>query len=56
VDTLANSFVRPRYNGWQEFQKYLGEVLHAYLKDNADPVKALDLLQEAYRLSYLDNK
>jgi multiple sugar transport system substrate-binding protein len=56
MDTLANSFVRPRYNGWQEFQKYSGEVLHAYLRDDADPVKALDHLQEAYRLSYLGNK
>ena len=51
-DTLTNAFVRPRYNGWPEFQKYLGEVLHAYLKDDTDPGKVLDDLQEAYKLSY----
>ncbi len=53
MDTLTKAFVRPRYSGWPEFQKYLGEVLHAYLKDDADPIKVLDHLQEAYRLSYL---
>jgi multiple sugar transport system substrate-binding protein len=55
-DTLANAFVRPRYSGWPEFQKHLGEVLHAYLKDDADPAKVLDHLQEAYRLSYKKTK
>ncbi|MEO8110852.1 MAG: extracellular solute-binding protein, partial [Ginsengibacter sp.] len=35
IDTLTNAFVRPRYSGWPEFQKYLGEVLHAFLKGDA---------------------
>lgn len=56
MDTLANAFVRPRYSGWPEFQKYLGEVLHAYLKDDADPAVVLDHLQETYSLSYKKNK
>jgi multiple sugar transport system substrate-binding protein len=51
-DTLENAFVRPRYGGWPEFQKYLGEVLHHHLKNDTDPVKVLDHLQEMYRLSY----
>ncbi len=51
-ETLSNAFVRPRYSGWPEFQKYLGEVLHDFLKADADPVKVLDHLQEAYLLSY----
>jgi multiple sugar transport system substrate-binding protein len=55
-DTLKYAFVRPRYNGWPEFQKYLGEVLHAYLKNDTDPVKVLDHLQEAYSLSYKKSK
>jgi multiple sugar transport system substrate-binding protein len=55
-DTLTNAFVRPRYSGWPEFQKYLGEVLHAYLKDDTDPVKVFNHLQEAYRRSYKKNK
>ena len=56
MDTLSNAFVRPRYSGWPAFQKYLGEVIHAYLKDDTDPAKVLDHLQEAYRQSYLNNK
>ena len=55
-DTLTNAFVRPRYSGWPEFQKWLGETLHAYLKDDTDPVKVLDHLQEAYKLSYKKSK
>jgi multiple sugar transport system substrate-binding protein len=56
IETLNNAFVRPRYYGWPEFQKYLGEVLHAYLKEDTDPLKVLDHLQEKYKLSYLKNK
>ena len=55
-ETLKSAFVRPRYSGWPEFQKYLGEVLHFYLRDDTDPVKVLDHLQEAYRLSYKKSK
>jgi len=53
IDTLINAYVRPRYNGWPEFQKWLGEVLHAWLKNDSDPVIVLDQLQEAYKQSYL---
>ena len=52
LSTLENAFVRPRYNGWPVFQQYLGEVLHAYLKDDTDAEKTLAHLQEAYRQSY----
>ncbi len=56
MDTLKNAFVRPRYSEWPAFQKYLGVVLHAYLQDDADPVKVLEHMQEAYRQSYLKTK
>jgi multiple sugar transport system substrate-binding protein len=56
IDTLTNAFVRPRYSGWPAFQKYLGEVLHTFLKDDIDLVKVLNHLQEAYRQSYKKNK
>lgn len=55
LNTLENAYVRPRYSGWPEFQKHLGEVLHAYLRNGDDPVKILDYLQEAYMLSYRKN-
>lgn len=55
-EALTNAYIRPRYFGWPEFQKYLGEVLHAYLTHDTDPVKVLDQLQEAYRLSYEKSK
>lgn len=56
IETLMNAFVRPRYNGWPAFQKYLGEALHKYLKEDAEPAAVLDHLQEAYGLSYLKSK
>ena len=37
-------------------ESVLGEVLHAYLKEDTDPVKILDHLQEAYRRSYRKSK
>lgn len=52
IQTLTNAFVRPRYNGWPKFQKYLGERIHAYLKEDTDPAKVLGDIQEAYRQSY----
>jgi multiple sugar transport system substrate-binding protein len=54
-DTLRNAFIRPRYSGWPKFQKYLGERIHAYLKQDAEPVKILKDIQEAYRQSYSKN-
>lgn len=56
VETLTNAFVRPRYDGWTPYQKYLGETLHKYLKEDAEPALVLDHLQEVYRLSYVKSK
>ena len=50
-DSLEKAYVRPRYSGWPEFQKYLGEILHDYLRNDSDPAKTLDHLQESYCLS-----
>lgn len=55
LDTLTNAFVRPRHSGWPAVQKYFGEVIHGFLKDDSDPNKILDHMQEVYRQSYLDN-
>jgi len=56
MDTLMNAFVRPRYSGWPVFQTYLGEMVHAFLKNDSDPRVVLDHLQGAYEQSYLKNK
>jgi len=56
IETLMNAFVRPRYDGWPTFQKYLGERIHAYLKADIDPAKVLDEIQEAYRQSNSKNE
>lgn len=55
-DTLSNAFVRPRYSGWPAFQTYLGEALHAYLKNGGNVIKVLDHLQEVYEQSLLPEK
>jgi multiple sugar transport system substrate-binding protein len=56
INTLANAFVRPRYSGWPAFQQYLGEAIHAFLKNDTDPLNVLDHLQERYTQSYLNNE
>jgi multiple sugar transport system substrate-binding protein len=56
IDGLTNAFVRPRYSGWPAFQQYLGETIHAFLKNDTDPLNILDHLQERYTQSYLNNE
>jgi multiple sugar transport system substrate-binding protein len=56
LDSLENAYIRPRYTGWPAFQQYLGETIHAFLKQNTDPQQVLEQLQEEYRKSYLNNE
>jgi multiple sugar transport system substrate-binding protein len=52
IDTLSYAYVRPRYSGWPAFQQYLGEALHAFLKNDGNTAEVLDRIQEAYHFSY----
>jgi multiple sugar transport system substrate-binding protein len=56
IDTLAYAYVRPRYNGWTDFQQYLGEALHTFLRNDSSPTEVFDQIQEAYHFSYPYNK
>jgi multiple sugar transport system substrate-binding protein len=53
LESLNMAYVRPRYNGWPAFQEYLGNEIHDHLKNNTDPKRALNKLQEAYVNSYI---
>lgn len=47
--TLEQAYMRPRNKAWPPFQEYLGERLHAYLKNHeTHPDKVLNELQERY--------
>ncbi len=54
IDSLTNAFVRPRYTGWPAFQQWLGETIHAFLKNDTDPVSTLENLQQFYKQSYTE--
>lgn len=48
-DTLKQSYVRPRYDGWHVFQEKAGDLIHAMLRDGTpdkDCLNALKLLYE----------
>jgi multiple sugar transport system substrate-binding protein len=46
--TLNNAFVRPRFDGWPEFQEYLGEVVHEFLKSGGEIEVVLQTLNQAF--------
>ncbi len=50
-ETLETSWLRPRYDGYMNFQDNGGDVVHAFLKGEADIRTTLDDLQAAYQES-----
>jgi multiple sugar transport system substrate-binding protein len=51
MNTLKQAYVRPRYFGWLDFQIRLGKTLHAFLREDGNPLKTLNYLQDAYQAS-----
>lgn len=49
--TLETSWLRPRYNGYMEFQERGGDIVHAFLRGDASRDATLDALQAAYEES-----
>jgi len=46
--TLDTAWLRPRYDGYMGFQESAGDIVHAFLRGDADRVWVLDALQLAY--------
>jgi multiple sugar transport system substrate-binding protein len=55
LDTLREAYVRPRYRGWPLFQTRIGEIVHKFLKEDGDPAKTMEQLQDEYSISYRIN-
>jgi multiple sugar transport system substrate-binding protein len=49
--TLDGSYLRPRYAGYIDVQDRAGEIIHEFLRTEADVNAALDALDELYRQS-----
>lgn len=47
--TLDNAYLRPRYAGFIEVQDRAGEIIHAFLRADADVETTLDQIDELYR-------
>ncbi|MEO9475760.1 MAG: extracellular solute-binding protein [Cyclobacteriaceae bacterium] len=51
LETLGESFKRPRYNGYLHFQDHAGDPVQAYLRDGGDPKAVLEIINKIYRES-----
>lgn len=49
--TVENAYVRPRYNGWPEFQTKLGIIIHDFLKYDRNPIETLKQLATLFQQS-----
>jgi multiple sugar transport system substrate-binding protein len=52
LPTLDRAFVRPRYNGYLNFQDHAGDPIHEFLRHGGNAGKVLDKVNELYRRSH----
>ncbi len=50
-ETLQTAWLRPRYDGYMDFQEQGGDILHACIRGDVGQVETLELLDVAYRES-----
>lgn len=50
-NTLETAWLRPRYNGYMDFQDKGGDIVHTFLRGNANVTNTVDRLQAAYEES-----
>ncbi len=51
IKTLENAYVRPRYNGWAEFQTKMGNIIHDFLKYDKDANEVIAELNTLFQKS-----
>jgi multiple sugar transport system substrate-binding protein len=56
LPVMDNGYTRPRYNGYLHFQDHAGKPLQKCIKENTDPVSALEEMNKIYRQSLLHKK
>lgn len=52
LPTLDAAYLRPRYDGYLDFQDRAGLVVHRYLREGGDPRAALNAMELLHRQSY----
>jgi len=50
--TLDNAYLRPRYNGYLDFQDHAAPVVHRYLSEEIEAARVLDEINRIYRTSH----
>ena len=50
-ETLDQSYLRPRYDGFLDFQEAGGNIIHAFLSGDFDAASAMTKLDAAYHVS-----
>ena len=56
LPAMDNGYVRPRYNGYLHFQDHAGLPLQQCIRENGDPLEALQQMNELYQQSLLHKK
>ncbi|MEP0367371.1 MAG: extracellular solute-binding protein [Cyclobacteriaceae bacterium] len=54
LQTLDESYKRPRYNGYLHFQDHAGDPVQSFLRDGGDPKAVLESINKIYRESLND--
>ena len=53
-DTLEKSWVRPRHNGYMNFQDEAGNIINEFLYEYIDEIKVYEKLKSEYKKSFTD--
>lgn len=51
IESLDNSYLRPRYSGYLYFQDHAGDYIQHYVRNGGDPFAVLEQLNQLYRES-----
>ena len=52
--TLEEAWVRPKHNGYMNFQNEGGNIINEYLKTSSDEMKIYEKLKSEYKESFKD--
>jgi multiple sugar transport system substrate-binding protein len=55
LPTMDNGYVRPRYNGYLQFQDHAGDVIQNYLLQGGNEMEVLNKLNDMFKKSFLLN-
>lgn len=56
LPAMENGYIRPRYNGYLDFQDYAGAPIQKYLQHGGNPVAVLNEINDLYKRSLINSK